>query len=105
MADQNNEENEYRQATKVVVDDAMRTDVLGPNVCKVLKEHLPSHELLEEKITKLINESPKVKAALATQISDNQTVRTGKWIERVVLVVGGAAVTWLGQLIIGKLTS
>ncbi len=34
----NDENDEYTRATKAVVDDTMRTDVLGPNVERVLRD-------------------------------------------------------------------
>lgn len=48
MAKTSSDDNEYQKAIKPVVDDAMRIDVLGPNVCKVLKEHTPTGDQLRK---------------------------------------------------------
>ena len=33
---------EYKDAIQPVVDDRMRTDILGPHFCRVLKDHKPA---------------------------------------------------------------
>lgn len=97
------DDEQYQKATKAV-DDAMRTDILGAKVCKVLNEHLPTNKLLEEKVVDFIHNSSTVKEAIGNEVNNNQSVRMGKWVERAVLVVGSGVVYWLGQLLIEKFT-
>jgi|SRR6266850_1362719 len=97
------DDEQYQKATKAV-DDAMRTDILGPKVCQVLNEHLPTNELLEQKFVKLIKDSSKVKEALGTEISNSQSVRLSRWLERGAIAIGAAGLYWLGQLILSKLS-
>lgn len=96
------EDEQYKKAT-TAVGDAMRTDVLGPKVCQVLNEHLPTNELLEKKIVKFIENSSQVKTALSDQISSNQSVRLSRWVERIALVAGSGVAYWIGQYLIGQL--
>lgn len=95
------DDQQYQKATKAV-DDAMRTDILGPKVCQVLNEHLPTNELLEKKFVKLIEDSTQVKTALNTQIANSQSVRLSRWIERVALIIGSGVVYWGGQVLLEK---
>jgi hypothetical protein len=39
-----NHDEAFRQATKVVVDDALRIDVLGPRIVAVLCDHTPASD-------------------------------------------------------------
>lgn len=97
------DDEQYKKATKAV-DDAMRTDTLGPQVCKVLKEHLPTDELLEEKVAKFINSGPNVKRSLNDYINDNQTIQRGRWLERGGILLLGGLLSWLGQFVISQLS-
>jgi len=44
----NDENDEYTRATKAVVDDTMRTDVLGPNIERVLRDYKPVNDLVKK---------------------------------------------------------
>lgn len=97
------DDQQYQKATKAV-DDAMRTDILGPKVCKVLNEHLPTNELIEDKIVKLIRDSSKVRDVLNIQIGSSQSVRLSRWIERGAIAVGTIIISVLVQFLIAKMT-
>lgn len=57
-------DDEYTRATKAVVDDTMRTDILGPNIVRVLKDHKPANDLLQKVIKESIQSNVDVRTAL-----------------------------------------
>lgn len=89
------EEDEYRKATKTVVDDAMRTDVLGPNLVRVLQDHKPANDLMHEILIDCIENDTKVKEKLGDFVEEHSTKQKGKWFERVGVFVAGSIVTGL----------
>lgn len=91
---------QYKRSTKAVVDDAMRTDMLGPNLVRVLKDHKPAHDLLREVIAESIASDPATRKALGTFVDENAMNRKGKWIDRAMWLGIGAVITGvLGYLI------
>ncbi len=94
------DDNESKDALQLIVDDNMRTDVLGPNFCKVLDEHKPTGKKINALIAEAIEQEPTVKAAIAVVLGDLDNKRKGKWVDRligaggaVLLAVAIAAVT------------
>ncbi|HEX6416097.1 MAG TPA: hypothetical protein VFZ62_01085 [Candidatus Saccharimonadales bacterium] len=104
MADDPNDE-QYKQATRVV-DDAMRTDALGPNLVRVLKDHKPAHDLLHEIVKDCIKSDTDVKDELSAFMADYDAKRKGKWVDRALWLVVGAAITgviaWIVTQLLGK---
>lgn len=98
-----NEDNEYQKATKTVVNDAMRIDVLGPNVCKVLREHTPTGDQLRLVIVSAIAGDVKVREALGKFNEDQAITRKGKGVTHlqtaIVSIVGTLILTLLGTTI------
>lgn len=99
------EEDEYKKATRTVVDDAMRTDILGPNMLRVLKDHKPVNDLLNQVIGEAISSNTDVKSALNKFTEDYFTNRKGKNVDRGIWLAIGAAVTGLVGFIIIQLSS
>lgn len=87
------DEDEYRQATKTVVDDAMRTDILGPNLVRVLKDHKPANDLMHSILVECITNDSTVKEALGKFVEEHSTSKKGKWIDRIIYLIVGGVVT------------
>lgn len=87
------DDDEYRKATKTVVDDAMRTDILGPNLVRVLKDHKPANDLLHQILHDCIASDTEVKKALAEFVDEHTTKKKGKWIDRAIWIAVGAVIT------------
>ena len=98
-------DDEYRQATKTVVDDAMRTDILGPNLVRVLKDHKPANDLLHEILADGIENDTKVKKLLADFVDEHTTKKKGKWIDRGLWLAVGAVITGCVAWAISSITS
>ena len=104
MSDDPNDE-QYKQATRVV-DDAMRTDQLGPNLVRVLKDHKPAHDLLHEIVMQCIQSDTDVKKGLEEFLDDYYKRKKGGWIDKAVWIVVGALLTavvgYIASLLIGQ---
>ena len=93
-------DDEYKEAAQVVVDDTMRTDVLGPHFCKVLKDHKPAGEDIIALIAKEIEAQPVLKTAIKTVIAEYTKETKVRWFDRLL----GAGGTVLVAVIIWVLT-
>ena len=83
---------QYTTATKAV-DDRMRTDVLGPNVLRVLQDHKPVNDHVQEIVAEAIEKHPKVQKSLKTFVDDHHTNRKGVFFDRIVWLIVGAVVS------------
>ncbi len=101
----NPNDNEYKTAIQSVIDDNMRTDVLGPGICKVLAEHNPTLEKFTEIITKAITKEPAVKTAIKNAIEEFDNQRKGKWVDRGISGVIGVFITAAAALVVNFFTS
>ncbi len=86
-------DDEYRKATKEVVDDMFRDDVLGPRMCSVLGNHTPVTTKIIEIIASSISKEPTIKTALEGVINEIDAKRKGRWVDRglgaiVAIIVG-----------------
>lgn len=90
-----NDTDQYKQATQEVVDDAMRTDVLGPNICKVLREHNPTSKELKSIILNLIDSDADVRSALTKQADDRSLTNKGKGLTQMQAIALTAFLTLL----------
>lgn len=97
MADDNDEQ--YKQATRVV-DDAMRTDTLGPNLERVLKDHKPVHDLLHEIVSQCIQSDTDVRKGLSSFMDEYYTKKKGSWIDKGIWLIVGAVLTGVTGYII-----
>ena len=68
----NDENDEYTRATKAVVDDTMRTDVLGPNVERVLRDYKPVNDLVKKISVEGIKNDTDTKKAIDEVVSSNE---------------------------------
>jgi len=59
-----NNDDEYKKATKEVVDDMFRDDVLGPRICSVLENHTPASSKVKNIIADAIENHPECKKAI-----------------------------------------
>lgn len=91
MAEDPNDE-QYKQATRVV-DDAMRTDQLGPNLVRVLKDHKPAHDLLHEIVMQCIKGDSDVKTELEAFLDDYYKRKRGGWIDKAIWLIVGSVIT------------
>lgn len=103
MADDPNDE-QYKRATRVV-DDAMRTDQLGPNLVRVLKDHKPAHDLLHEIVKQCIQDDSDVKKELETFLDDYYKRKKGGWIDKGIWLIVGAVLTGVGGYIVSLLVN
>lgn len=85
-------DNESITAVKAVVDDNMRTDVLGPNFCRVLSEHIPTAKALNGLIASAIRLDPEVKSAISAVLEELDQKRKSKWVDRVVGAISGICI-------------
>lgn len=86
-----NQDDEYQTATQTIVDDAMRLDILGPNVQRVLKEHKLCNDTVIEIVIHGIKNDSNVQQELSKINNKN------KWFDRIM----GA----LGTIIIGAIAT
>lgn len=84
-------DNESKDAFQAVVDDNMRTDVLGPNFCKVLAEHIPTSDKLKAIMATAIESDGTVKKAIEVVLEGLDHKRKSKWVDRAI-GAGGAIV-------------
>src|SRR5260370_22726875 len=89
----NNQDNEqYKQATQVV-DDAMRTDQLGPSVVRVLEDHKPANDKVLQIMHAGIKDTSAIQAALGEFVKNDATMKKGKLVERAITIALAAVVT------------
>lgn len=85
-------DDEHKKATKEVVDDMFRDDVLGPRMCSVLENHTPAS-----------TKEPAIKNAIESVVDDLDTKRKSRWMDKVtgaLWTLGiGAIATLIGYII------
>lgn len=94
------EDDEYKRATKAVVDDTMRTDVLGPNILKVLKEHSPTSDEIKLIIINAILNDAKVQDALETFHGNLSLTKKGKGLTHFQSGLIGVGLTVLAGVVV-----
>ena len=95
-------DDEYKEATQAVVDDRMRTDVLGPHICKVLADHTPAQTAVTKIIKDSITQNPEVQQSVETVIKKINDSSKIKWFQRFIGAIGVIVVglvLWLIQKI------
>lgn len=100
------EDEQYKTATKAV-DDAMRTDVLGPNMVKVLTTHTPASDAVQSVIARAITDDPdakNVKQALEQFLKNYDKKRKGVWVDRAMWTFVGAVAVGIVTLLVNILT-
>ena len=98
MGRPNNDE-EYKEGTQRIVDDAMRTDVLGPKIVQIIEEHRPVYGALKTVITDLVKNDVSVKTELEDcygEFSNKWKIRGMNWL---IGIIGGA----IGAVIIAAI--
>lgn len=99
------EENQYKNATKAVVDDAMRMDVLGPKVVEVIENYTPANEKIAALTLKSIKNDGNLRKEVVAIINAHLTTRKGKGIEKVGWQITAAVIVLLVGAIGGWLLS
>lgn len=97
------DEDAYRKATKTVVDDAMRTDILGPNLVKVLENLKPADTLIKAIVAEAIKSNPEVRQELTVFIANDSTTKRNKWIDRAIVAFLSIVATGIIQYTINHL--
>lgn len=87
-----NHDDEFGDATKEIVNDAMRLDVLGPNVQKVLKEH----KLCNDTVIEIIVHGIKNNSSIQTELYNANN--KNRWFDR---IIGGAVTIIIGLIAAG----
>ncbi len=86
---------EYKEATKAVVDDAMRDDTLGPNVLRIIQNHKPVNDEIVVIVAKAIKGNPDVANELNVFIDSHSTNQKGRWVERGIIIAAATVLTLL----------
>lgn len=79
---------EYQDAIQPVVDNNMRTDILGPHFCRVLKDHNPARVDVVALITEAICADPKLKDAVKSVVTEHNKDTKMRWFDRALGVLG-----------------
>lgn len=74
---------EYKSAIQPVVDNQMRTDILGPHFCRVLKDHKPASEDIVALIAKQIDANPELKTAIKSVVKEHNKETKIRFYDRV----------------------
>lgn len=98
-------DDEYKQATKEVVDDMLREDVLGPRICAILANHTPASEKVKNIIAEAITKEPSVKKAIEGVIEELDSRRKSRWIDRLIGAIVTIVIAVLGGLILNLSTN
>ncbi|MFA6000433.1 MAG: hypothetical protein WC783_05705 [Candidatus Paceibacterota bacterium] len=96
-------DNEYKDAIQPVVDNTMRSDVLGPHFCRVLKEYTPASDCLIVLVAREITKDPELKKAITSVIEEHNKETKMKWFDRFLGAIGTlllALVIWGVQRLI-----
>jgi hypothetical protein len=94
----------YKDAVSTYVDDHMRSDVLGPHFCRVLREHKPVSEDIVALLTKEMAKDPGLMKAIECVVENLDTKRKSRWIDRAVGAGGTVLVGVIGGLLVYGLT-
>ena len=85
---------QYTTATQVV-DDRMRTDVLGPKVLEVIKDHKPVNDHIQAIVADAVEKHPEVRSKLKDFVDNHHTSKRGVTFDKILWIVGTAVVTVL----------
>lgn len=89
---------EYKDAIQPVVDNNMRTDILGPHFCRVLKDHTPAREDVVALITKEIGSDPALKTAVKAIVTEHNKETKMRFFD---WAIGAIGVIIIGVIIWG----
>lgn len=81
-------DDEYKDAIQPVVDDRMRTDILGPHFCRVLKDHKPASEDIVALVAEEAIADPKLKKAIKDVVDERNRETKMQWFNRALGVMG-----------------
>ena len=81
-------DDEYKSAIQPVVDNNMRTDILGPHFVRVLENHTPASKAILDLIAKEVGVNPELKKAIKNVIEEHNKESKVKWIDRAVGAIG-----------------
>lgn len=84
---------EYKEAIQPVVDNNMRTDILGPHFCRVLENHTPASTAIVALLAHAIEREPSLKTAIETVIKELDNKRKSRWIDKALGALGGILLT------------
>lgn len=98
MADKQNTtpivvDEEYKDAIQPVVDNNMRTDILGPHFCRVLENHTPASTAIIQLLATAIAKEPSLKNAIEGVITELDTKRKSRLIDKGLGALGGIALS------------
>lgn len=99
----NDENDEYTRATKAVVDDTMRTDVLGPNVERVLRDYKPVNDLVKKISVDGIKNDTDTKKAIDEVVSSNEARKRNNIMIAIGSAILGGVITFISGIVIEAL--
>ena len=99
----NDENDEYTRATKAVVDDTMLTDVLGPNVERVLRDYKPVNDLVKKISVDGIKNDTDTKKAIDEVVSSNEARKRNNIMIAIGSAILGGVITFISGIVIEAL--
>lgn len=99
----NDENDEYTRATKAVVDDTMRTDVLGPNVERVLRDYKPINDLVKKISVDGIKNDTDTKKAIDEVVNSNEARKRNNIMIAIGSAILGGVITFISGIVIEAL--
>nr|DAW68598.1 MAG TPA: hypothetical protein [Caudoviricetes sp.] len=99
----NDENDEYTRATKAVVDDTMRTDVLGPNIERVLRDYKPVNDLVKKISVDGIKNDTDTKKAIDEVVSSNEARKRNNIMIAIGSAILGGVITFISGIVIEAL--
>lgn len=99
----NDENDEYTRATKAVVDDTMRTDVLGPNVERVLRDYKPVNDLVKKISVDGIKNDTDTKKAIDEVVNSNEARKRNNIMTAIGSAILGGVITFISGIVIEAL--
>lgn len=97
-------DDEHKRATKEVVDDMFRDDVLGPRICSVLENHTPASSKVTTIIADAINKEPAIKNAIEAVLTDLDAKRKIRLIDKFTGALWALGIGAIGSLIAYTIT-
>ncbi|MCL2085573.1 hypothetical protein FWH09_01415 [Candidatus Saccharibacteria bacterium] len=101
----NNSDDSYVSAVQPIVDDAMRTDNMGPIIRQCVCDHKPLNDEIQKTVVETIQRNPDAKTAIDEVVAQNKALKQNKIIGNIVAgVIGGGALLllqWVFSLIGG----
>ena len=99
----NDENDEYTRATKAVVDDTMHTDVLGPNVERVLRDYKPVNDLVKKISVDGIKNDTDTKKAIDEVVNSNEARKRNNIMIAIGSAILGGVITFISGIVIEAL--